>query len=116
MKVLDEVEVDRKLADNACKKRDLILSLKFSYGSGMEDMSLRIRLFSVLIGSWPSLTQGGGRYLLQGRGHFIHQMEILTKMNFGWLDGYYSGRYIYGDATVRKTRSEYRSLKQSRLV
>ena len=84
------MEVGVDIAMNACNRRDLILSLKFRYGSGMDMFAQEIpaRLFSELIGNWPSLTAGGCRFLLQARDKIIHQMEILIKMKFDWLDGY----------------------------
>ena len=86
------VEVDRNLTKDVCNRKDVILSLKFSYGSVMEDLTseipTRIRLYSELIDSWSSLTQSGCRYLLPALDHFIHQIAILTKMKIKWLDGY----------------------------
>ena len=91
MKTVRGVEVDVDLAMDACNRQDLTMSLKFHYCSGMDmlvhEIPARIRWFFELIGNWPSLNAGGCRCLLQAKDKFIHQMEILMKMKFDWLDG-----------------------------
>ena len=46
-----------------------------------------IRLWSELLGSWPSLTNGGCRYLLQCRQWLPVQMRALARARIQWSDG-----------------------------
>ena len=63
LKTLTGVEVDTNLAMDACNGRDFILSLKFRYGHGMDELAsevpARIRLFTKILGDWQSFTAGG---------------------------------------------------------
>ena len=46
-----------------------------------------IRLWSELLGSWPSLTNGGCRFLLQCRQWLPVQMRALARARIQWSDG-----------------------------
>ena len=52
------------------------------------EVPARIRLFSEILGDWPSLTAGGCRFLLQARDMFLSQAEILSNVKMEWLDGF----------------------------
>ena len=46
-----------------------------------------IVLWTRLIGSWPSITHGGCRFLIQCREWFMVQIRILAGANIQWMDG-----------------------------
>ena len=67
--------------------QDLINSLRFRMvdGSILSDHPPnRIRIWSRLVGNWPTITSGGCRFMLQARIKFIKQMEMLRRINFVW--------------------------------
>jgi len=45
-----------------------------------------IRLWTRILGNWPSPSSGGCRYLLQAGEWFLHQMKILADARIRWLD------------------------------
>ena len=47
----------------------------------------RVLLLLKLYGAWPSVTQGGCKFLIQARAHFVTQYELLTSSAaYGWKD------------------------------
>lgn len=50
----------------------------------------RIMLLYDLYGEWPSITQGGCKYLIQARQHFVKQHDLLTsRAAYGWKELYF---------------------------
>jgi len=46
-----------------------------------------IMIWTRLLGSWPSITQGGCRFLIQCREWFLVQIRILARARLQWMDG-----------------------------
>ncbi len=46
-----------------------------------------VRLWSQILGKWPSPTSGGYRYLLEAREWFLSQMTTLAKVGYTWSKG-----------------------------
>ena len=87
---LEGVEVHADAAQSAGSRKGLIDSLRFRLvdGSVLSDhQPNRIRIWKKLIGGWPTITSGGCRFLLQARIKFIHQMELLKRLNYPWRFG-----------------------------
>ena len=40
-----------------------------------------------ILGDWPSITNGGCRFLLQARYHFLHQVEVIMESELTWSNG-----------------------------
>ena len=84
---LEGVDVHADTAQSAGSRKGLIDSLRFRLvdGSVLSDhQPNRIRVWKKLVGEWPTITSGGCRFLLQARIKFIHQMEVLRKLNYPW--------------------------------
>jgi len=87
---LEGVEVNADAAQAAGSRKGLIDSLRFRLvdGSILSDHKPnRIRVWKKLIGGWPTITSGGCRFLLQARIKFIHQVELLKRLNYPWRFG-----------------------------
>ena len=52
------------------------------------EVPARIRVFTEILGDWPSLTAGGCRFLLQAQDMFLIQVEISSNVKMEWLDGF----------------------------
>ena len=84
---LDGVEIHNVDFDKAATREDMILSLRYRYSSEsslMEESPAKVKIWCRLIGNWPSLTNGGCRYLLQARDKFLEQARVLKKSRFKW--------------------------------
>ena len=87
---MEGVEVSKEDSKTAESRVELINSLRFRLvdGSVLSDFPPnRIKIWSKLIGGWPSITSGGCRFLLQARTKFLVQMETLRKTNHTWRFG-----------------------------
>jgi len=60
-----------------CDARDNLCSSPLKY----------IVLWTRLIGSWPSITQGGCRFLIQCREWFMVQIRAVARASIQWMDG-----------------------------
>ena len=84
---LDGVEIHNVDFEKAITREEMILSLRYRYSSEsslMEESPTKVKLWCKLIGDWPSLTNGGCRYLLQARNKFLDQARVLKKSKFKW--------------------------------
>ena len=84
---LEGIDVCSEKMREAESRKDLINSLRFRMvdGSILSDHPPnRIRIWSRLVGNWPTITSGGCRFMLQARIKFIKQMEMLRRINFVW--------------------------------
>ena len=84
---LEGIEVCPEKMREAGSRKGLIKSLRFRMvdGSILSDHPPnRIKIWSKLVGNWPTITSGGCRFTLQARIKFIKQMEVLRRINFVW--------------------------------
>ena len=87
---LEGVEVSKEVAKVAESRYGLINSLRFRMvdGSVLSDFPPnRIKVWTKLIGDWPTITSGGCRFMIQARSRFLSQMEVLRKLKFSWRFG-----------------------------
>ena len=87
---LEGVEVSIDKMKEAGSRKGLIKSLRFRMADGSilsNHPPNRIKIWSKLIGDWPTLTSGGCRFALQARVKFISQMEMLRRINYTWRFG-----------------------------
>jgi len=83
---LEGVEFHQGVEENAVTREEMILSLRYrDEGDKLAEFSPpMVRLWTRILGNWPSPTCGGCRYLLQARDWFIHQMEVLAEARVKW--------------------------------
>ena len=84
---LEGIEVCPEKMKVAESRKGLIKALRFRMvdGSLLSDHPPnRIKIWSKLVGDWPTITSGGCRFALQARIKFIRQMEVLRRINFAW--------------------------------
>ena len=84
---LDGIEIHNIDFESARTREQMILSLRYRYSSDsplMDSSPAKVRIWSKLLGNWPSITNGGCRYLLQAREKFLDQAQILKKSKFKW--------------------------------
>ena len=84
---LDGVEIHNVDFKKARTREEMILSLRYRYSSEsslMENSPAKVKIWCKLLGDWPSLTNGGCRYLLQARNKFLNQAQVLKKSKFKW--------------------------------
>ena len=84
---LEGIDVCSEKVKEAGTRKGLIRSLRFRMvdGSILSDHPPnRIKIWSKLVGDWPTLTSGGCRFALQARIKFISQMEMLRRINHPW--------------------------------
>jgi len=84
---LEGIEVCPEKMREVGSRKGLIKSLRFRMvdGSILSDHPPnRIKIWSKLVGNWPTITSGGCRFTLQARIKFIKQMEMLRRINFVW--------------------------------
>ena len=76
---LQNTEVNHAEARAASTREELVCSIRSraENGSLSSEISSLINMWDELLGTWPSVTNGGCRYLLQARDHFIHQCASL---------------------------------------
>ena len=88
LKSVEGVEVQEQDARNALARSQMICALKYRD----ERSKLRkipppwIVLWSRMVGSWPSLTFGGCRFVLQARIWFKDQLRMLQRAKIMWND------------------------------
>ena len=84
---LDGIEIHNVDFDRARSREDMILSLRYRYSSEsslMDESPAKVKIWCKLLGGWPSLTNGGCRFLLQAREKFLDQARILKSSRFKW--------------------------------
>ena len=84
---LEGIDVCPEKMREAGSRKGLIRSLRFRMvdGSILSDHPPnRIKIWSRLVGDWPTLTSGGCRFTLQARIKFVSQMEMLRRINYVW--------------------------------
>ena len=86
---LEGIEYHQGDEEVAQTREDLIKSLRFrDEREKLCDISPPyIRLWTEILGSWPSLTSGGCRFLLQCRQWLPVQMRALARAKIQWSDG-----------------------------
>lgn len=85
---LEETEFHPDSEDRAVTRIDLLKSLRHrdsrdKLASGPPPY---IMIWTRLLGSWPSITQGGCRFLIQCREWFLVQIRILARARLQWMD------------------------------
>ena len=83
---LQNTEVNHAEARAASTREDLVCSIRSRAedGSLSSEISVLINMWDELLGTWPSVTSGGCRYMLQARDHFIHQCNTLQDAGVTW--------------------------------
>ena len=88
MKSVEGVEVQEQDARNTLTRSQMICALR--YRDEISKLSKIpppwIVLWSRMIGSWPSLTFGGCRFVLQARIWFKDQLRMLQRAKIKWND------------------------------
>ena len=86
---LETVEFHQAVEELAETREEMISSLRRrdSRGKLCDSPPSFIRLWLELLGSWPSITFGGCRYLLQCRQWFLVQVRVLARAKVRWTDG-----------------------------
>ena len=76
--ILQDVEVSPGALSGALTRLGAIYSLRNRQRDGKlsSQPPSRVEVFSQLLGSWPSITYGGPRYLHQVRRHFLVQCQV----------------------------------------
>ena len=82
------LEVDHNALSQAVCRRSVVGALRFRHqdGSRADHPPSRLLDFATLLGSWPSVTFGGPRYLHQARKHFVFQCRVLASMPLSGCD------------------------------
>ena len=85
---LEGVSYHQIAEDLALTMEDMIRSLRFrDEREKLSDMPPPfVRLWLELLGSWPLVTIGGCRFLLQCREWFLIQIQVLTRAQIKWSD------------------------------
>ena len=84
---LDGIEIHNVDLERARSREEMILTLRYRYSSEsplMDSSPSKVKIWCRLLGGWPSITNGGCRYLIQAREKFIEQAQILKKSKFKW--------------------------------
>ena len=86
---LEGVEFHQGVEESAVTREEMILSLRYrdERDKLAEFPPPMVRLWTSILGEWPSPTYGGCRYLLQARDWFIRQMEVLAEARVRWSSG-----------------------------
>ena len=86
---LEGVEYHQVAEENASTRVEMIESLRARDGRDKLGLSppVHIQLWTQLVGSWPSPTNGGCRFLIQCREWLLVQMRALANSNIQWKDG-----------------------------
>ena len=79
-------EINRKAVRGATTREEFILSIRGGDLLGnLEDApDNKINLWVNLLGSWPTITTGGPRYILHVRYHFLHQIDVINDQGVTW--------------------------------
>ena len=113
-------EINRKAVRGATTREEFILSIRGGDLLGnLEDApDNKINLWVNLLGSWPTITTGGPRYILQVRYHFLHQIDVINNQGITW-DGKSSIKVpnedettyiLFGISKGRLTRANWNAL------
>ena len=84
---LDGIEIHNVDFEKARTREEMILSLRYRYSSEsplIESSPAKVKIWCKLLGGWPTITNGGCRFLLQAREKFLEQAVILKKSKFKW--------------------------------
>ena len=86
---LEGVEFHADAESRAETREELLYSLRFRDARDKlcSTPPKYIVLWTRLIGSWPSITHGGCRFLIQCREWFMVQIRALARANIQWMDG-----------------------------
>ena len=86
---LEGIEYHQGDEEIAQTREEMIQALRFRDESGKlcAGSPPYIRLWTELLGFWPSLTKGGCRFLLQCRQWLPVQMRALSRAKIQWSDG-----------------------------
>ena len=86
---LDCVEFHQAVEAQAETREELVKSLRKRDARGKlaEQPPSFVKLWLEILGSWPSMTSGGCRFLLQCRQWFLVQIRVLARANIQWSDG-----------------------------
>ena len=86
---LEGIEYHQGAEEAAQTREEMIQSLRFrdERDKLCEISPPYIRLWTELLGSWPAITNGGCRFLLQCRQWLPVQMRALAKARIQWSDG-----------------------------
>ena len=87
--ILTGVTVKHDAIEGATTRQGLVKCLRYwVQGQGMSSTTpCRITAFAGLLGNWPSLMNGGCRYLHQARTHCLTQVQELKRLDVpGWND------------------------------
>lgn len=79
---LRDVELHPNLVKTASSRRSLINCFRVRTGAGGDYASsppVKSLLWIELLGKWPSITNGGCRWLLEARDWFISQVDVLVR-------------------------------------
>ena len=81
-------EVSIEESRNAKSREDLIRASKVrtDLGDLSTEAPRQIEFWVSIVGHWPSITNGGPRYILQVRQHFIHQVKVILAQKISWKD------------------------------
>ena len=86
---LEGVEFHQVAEEDARNRGEMINSLRFR--DARDKLCITpltyIQLWTQLLGSWPSPTNGGCRFLIQCRGWYLVQIRALSRANIQWKDG-----------------------------
>ena len=79
-------EINREAVRGATTREEFILSIRGRDLLGnLEDApDNKINLWVNLLGSWPTITTGGPRYILHVRYHFLHQIDVINDQGVTW--------------------------------
>ena len=88
MHSLEGVEYHQGVEEVAESREEMIRSLRFRDARDKlcDTPPPYIRLWTEILGSWPALTNGGCRFLLQCRQWFPVQMRALARSKIQWSD------------------------------
>ena len=89
LQTLEGVSYHQMMEDLALTREDMIRSLQFRDDRGrLCDVSPPfVKLWLELLGSWPSVTFGGCRFMIQCREWFLTQIQVLARAQIKWSDG-----------------------------
>ena len=86
---LEGVEYHQKVEEEAEKREEMICSLRYrdEREKLCEFSPPLVRLWTQILGKWPSPTSGGCPYLLEAREWFLFQMTVLAQAGYTWSKG-----------------------------
>jgi len=89
MITLEGVSYHQAVEEAAGTREEMIRSLRFRGENGkLSDVSPpMVQIWRQILGSWPSITSGGCRFLIQSREWFLVQIRVLVKAQINWSNG-----------------------------